>query len=80
MTCIAVSTAIPMLVIVIITVPLRMEIQGSAGSEVVVLICSPAWFFFLFATVCSSENLMFTLAKKIKITKEGWMNHPSWLS
>lgn len=60
-TWIAVSTAMPMLVKMMIMVPLRMEIQGSDGKDVFDLDCFSFCNFFLFATICSRWNLIFTL-------------------
>jgi hypothetical protein len=60
-TWIAVNTAMPILVKMMIMVPLRMEIQGSTGKDVFDLDCLSACDFFLFATICSGGNLMLTL-------------------
>ena len=52
----AVRTAMAMLVMVMIVVPLRIEIQGSMGKDCDDFDFFPACNFFLFATTRSGEN------------------------
>lgn len=59
-TWIAVSTAIPILVKMMIIVPFRIEIHGSGGGKIAFeLDFLSAFIFFLFATTYSSRNFGF---------------------